>query len=140
MTEAVRISNQNVGERVLVGKARAMCPSETTSADLQPTILIHGSPQVELLTLLDLHEDLIDVPGVTQPALLTSEFASVLRSELQAPETDRLLRNRDPAFDEQIFHIPNAQGESMVEPHGAAKQLFFCNLTESDLRSDSPVV
>ena len=23
---------------------------------------------------------------------------------------------------------------------GGAKQLFFCNLTESDLRSDSPVV
>ena len=27
-----------------------------------------------------------------------------------------------------------------ISKQGEAKQLFFCNLTESDLRSDSPVV
>ena len=32
--------------------------------------------------------------------------------------------------------------ERFMDKHGEvmAKQLFFCNLTESDLRSDSPVV
>ena len=39
--------------------------------------------------------------------------------------------------------VPVAGQENVsvvAESQAAAKQLFFCNLTESDLRSDSPVV
>ena len=48
----------------------------------------------------------------------------------------------------QAFLLPSQPSQHLTEMSAqlpinqllAAKQLFFCNLTESDLRSDSPVV
>ena len=83
------------------------------------SVLIHRSPQVKLLTL-DLHEDLVNMPGITQSTPLASDRAGVLRSELETPEADGLVGDDDPPLSQQIFHISKAQGESMVEPHAVA--------------------
>ena len=80
-------------------------------------ILVHRSPQVKLLTL-NLHEDFIHMPGVTQSTPLASDRAGVFRSELETPEADGLVGDDDPPFSQQILDISKAQGESMVEPNG----------------------
>ena len=82
-------------------------------------ILIHCSPEVKLLTL-NLHEDFINMPSVTQSTPLTSDRAGVFRSKLETPEADGLVGDDDLAFSQQILDISKAQGESMVEPHGMA--------------------
>ena len=42
--------------------------------------------------------------------------------------------------EELAFYYPLSPNLAMILAPKSAKQLFFCNLTESDLRSDSPVV
>ena len=81
------------------------------------TILIHCSPQVKLLTL-NLHEDFINMPGVTQSTPLSSDRAGVFRSELETPEADGLVGDDDPALSQQILDVSKAQRETMVEPNG----------------------
>ena len=82
-------------------------------------VLIHSSPQVELLSL-DLHEQLIDVPDVAQPALLLSDRAGVSWPELQTPETDCLVGDDDPSFGQQILNVTKAESEPMVKRDGVA--------------------
>ena len=82
-------------------------------------VLVYRSPQVELLTL-NLHEDFVNMPGITQPTSLASDRAGVFGSELETPEADGLVGDDDPSFGEQIFHIPKAESEPMVQPHAVA--------------------
>ena len=79
------------------------------------SILIDCSPQVELLTL-NLHEDFVYVPDVTAPPKFPSNLPSVFCPELRAPEPDRLVGDDDSTLGEQVFDIPKAECESMVEP------------------------
>ncbi len=48
---------------------------------------------------------------------------SVFQTELHAAEPDRLIRNRDAAVSEEIFHVSIAHAESVVQPHGVADDL-----------------
>ena len=43
-----------------------------------------------------------------------------IQNELQTPLSDGFLGNDDPALGEHIFHIPEAQAEPIVMPHGVA--------------------
>ena len=80
-------------------------------------ILIHCSPEVKLLTL-NLHEDFINMPSVTQSVSVAFDRAGVFRSELETPEADGLVGDDDPPFSQQILYISKAQREPMVQPHG----------------------
>ena len=80
-------------------------------------MLIHCSPQVELYSL-NLHEEFVNMPSITQSAPLASDRAGVFRSELETPEADGLVENGDPPFSQQILDISKAQGEAVVQPHG----------------------
>ena len=71
------------------------------------TVLIHCSPEIHLLSL-DLDENLIDIPNVPQFTLPYSEPSSVLRSELQTPETDGFVRDNDATLGQADLRHPES--------------------------------
>jgi hypothetical protein len=86
------------------------------------TVLIDCAPQIHLLSL-DLDEDLIGVPDITQSNLLLSKPAGVLRSELQTPEPNRLIRDQNATLGQQIFDVAKAERESVIKPDGMTDDL-----------------
>ncbi len=86
-------------------------------------ILIHGTPTI-LAAALDRDEDLVQVPCVTETALATLQPATVFRTELDAPKSDRFIGHRDAALSEHVFHVSKAHAESVVEPNGMTDD--FC--------------
>ena len=83
------------------------------------TILVYRAPEVLAFTLY-LYEDLVQVPCVTETTLPTLQSPSVFRPELNAPRSDRFVRNRDASLSEQLFDVSKAHAESVVEPDGVA--------------------
>ncbi len=87
------------------------------------TILINGTPKI-LTPTLDRDEDLVQVPSITEATLPTLQASRVLRTKLEAPKPDRLVRNCDAAVRQQILNVPEAHTESMIQPYGVADD--FC--------------
>jgi len=52
-------------------------------------ILVYGSPKIMLLAVY-LHEDFIDVEGITVASVLSLQSLGVQGTEFDAPETDSL--------------------------------------------------
>ena len=52
-------------------------------------ILVDNPPQL-MLFAVDLHEDFIDIKGVTIAAVLSFQATGINGTKLDAPETDRL--------------------------------------------------
>ncbi len=85
-------------------------------------VLVHGTP--ELLPLPpDGHQEPVQVPGVAQAPLSPPERPGILGTELPTPLPDALVGDGDPPFCEEIFDIPEAQTETMLEPDGVADDL-----------------
>ena len=80
-------------------------------------VLIHCTPEI-LPFAVDRNKDFVQEPRITETALSSLQFPCVLRTELRTPLSDCFVRNDDPAFREQIFHIAKAQAEPIVMPHG----------------------
>jgi len=78
-------------------------------------ILIDCSPQVESLPSQG-DEEFINMPDITQWALVLAELSSVLESELPAPKSNRLIRDSDTAFCKEILDITKTQRIPMVKP------------------------
>jgi hypothetical protein len=76
-------------------------------------VLINGSPQVHLSSM-DLDEDLIDEPDISQTTLFLFESLGVLCSGLQTRETNGFVRNNDATLCQQLLNIPKAESEAMV--------------------------
>ena len=60
-------------------------------------VLVHSPPQIVALAL-NLHEKLIQVPGVAEATLSPLQLSSVLGTELLAPLTNGLAGDGDPAL------------------------------------------
>ena len=78
------------------------------------TILIHGTPQIHPLTV-DRYEHFVQEPGISESTLTSFQTPDILESELRAPPANGLVGNDNPSFSEQIFDIPEAQPELVVE-------------------------
>ena len=87
----------------------------TTRLDEDITILIYRAPEV-LAFALYLHENLVQVPRVTETTLSTLQSPSVFRPELDAPKSDRFIGNGDAALSQKILDIAQAQSKSVVQP------------------------
>jgi len=71
----------------------------------------------------DLHKDFINEEGVAEAPVLTLQSPSVLGTEFDAPEPNRLIADDNAALGQQIFYIPMSEIESMVEPHGVSNDV-----------------
>ncbi len=72
------------------------------------SILIHSPPYIVPLPL-DVHEELIQVPDVPQPSLLTPELLGVVWTELPPPLPDGLVGDRDSSLRQEFLNVPEAQ-------------------------------
>ena len=77
------------------------------------SILIDGSPQIEVLAL-DGDEEFIDMPEIAEPTLFLPQLACIGRTKLQTPIPNCLLRNKDASLSKQILDVSKAQREPMV--------------------------
>jgi hypothetical protein len=73
-----------------------------------------------MLLAIDFYEDLINVEGIAVTSVLPLQSAGIDGTELDAPETDGFSGYSDAPFSEQIFNIPVAQIESIVQPDSKA--------------------
>jgi hypothetical protein len=89
--------------------------------DLFP-ILVHGPPEIVPLAL-DLHEDFIQVPHVSQTTLVMSKHPRVLRPELPTPLPNSLVGDDNPALRQEFLDVAEAQGESVVQLDTVADDL-----------------
>lgn len=85
-------------------------------------VLVNGAPEILLLTL-DIHEEFIQMPNVTQSALSSSESPGIFGPELPTPLSDGLVADYDPALCQEVFNVSEAQAESVVEPNGMTYDL-----------------
>jgi hypothetical protein len=85
-------------------------------------ILVDSPPKIVPLAL-DVHEELVQVPGVSHATLPTSEVPCVLRSELPTPLPDGLVGDDDPPLRQEFFDVAEAQTESVIQPDGVTDDL-----------------
>ena len=81
----------------------------------QVPVLIDGPPQIVSISS-DPHEDLIQVPNVTQSILVEPESPSVLGAELPTPLPDGLVGDDDYPLREKLLNVAKTQGEPVVQP------------------------
>ena len=79
-------------------------------------------PKILPLTL-DRHKELVQVPGVAQPAFSPLELSSVVHTKLPRPLADGLVGDDDSALCQKVFNISEAQTEAVIEPDGMADDL-----------------
>jgi hypothetical protein len=66
--------------------------------------------------LTDPHEDFINEEGVAIASLAPLQSTSKNGSELDTPEANRLAADGDASFSHEIFDIPMAEVEAVIEP------------------------
>ena len=81
-----------------------------------PQLVCHH-PEIVPLPL-DVHEELIQVPDVSQPPLFVPEFPGVVWTEFLTPLPDGLVGDDHSSLCQQFLDVPEAQSESMLEPDG----------------------
>jgi hypothetical protein len=63
------------------------------------TVLVDSPPQIMLLAVY-LHEDFIDVSGISVASMTSLQTAGINRSEFDAPQPDRFTADGDAPFGE----------------------------------------
>ena len=94
------------------------------SSPEEPAFLVDGAPQVDHLAV-QLHVHLVEMPAPlfetahrTHP--LAADVASEQQTEPVPPHPHRLVADVDPAFEQQVLDVPEAQGVLRVHHHHQA--------------------
>jgi hypothetical protein len=85
-------------------------------------LLIDGPPEVVPFTM-DRQQHFIEVPCVPGPRAPTTQLIGVLLAELAAPLPDGFLGHEDAPDEEQLFHVPIAEAEAVVQPDAVTDDL-----------------
>ena len=85
-------------------------------------VLVDSTPEIVSLAP-NVHEELIQVPRITQATLSPLEPASIFGTTLPAPLADSLVGDQDSPLGQKIFDITEAQAETVIEPDGVADDL-----------------
>jgi hypothetical protein len=72
---------------------------------------------------LDRHEQFVQVPRVAQASLPSPERPGVFDTKLPTPLSDGFVADGDASLCQKIFHISEAQAESVVEPNSMADNI-----------------
>ena len=83
------------------------------------TVLINRPPEIPP-SALNVHKQLVEIPGVAQAPLPAPQPPRVLRTKSATPLPNRLIGHRDPTLREEILGISETQAESVIQPHGVA--------------------
>jgi len=66
---------------------------------------------------VDLHEDLVDVPLVAGAVSAPAQPGGLVRPELGAPGSDRLVGEHDTAGQHQLLDVAQAQRKTVIQKH-----------------------
>ena len=78
-------------------------------------ILVDGPPEI-LTAALNIHEQLVQTPGVAQSSAPMPEPPSVGGTKGLTPVPNRFVRHRDTPLGQQVLGIAKTETEAMVEP------------------------
>ena len=82
-----------------------------------------------MLLAIDFDEDFVDEKGVTVAPELSLQSSSIYSAEFDTPEADGFATDSDASLSEQVFNIPVAQIESIVEPDGVTDDIWRKSVT-----------
>ena len=99
-------------------------------------ILVDRPPQI-MLFAPDLEEDLVDIERVAESPMLATQPLGKSRPELDAPKANRLVADGDTPLGQQIFDIPMAQIESMIQPDRIADDVGWKTVTLVQIHATS---
>ena len=114
----------------LAGKARggSRGPLARDQNIQHVAVQVDRPPEIAALPA-DSNQDLIHMPDIAQPAMSAAQVSSKGETESVTPESDHLVGDGDAALGEQVFDIPEAEGESMIEPHSVTDDLGWDAVT-----------
>lgn len=72
---------------------------------------------------LDVHEESVQMPDVSQPSLPMSEISGLVWTELPAPLPDRLIGDDDSSLCQELLNVSEAQAESVIQPDSVTDDL-----------------
>ena len=74
-------------------------------------------------------EDFVDLERIAITTMFFLRASGIQSAELIAPKPDRFPCNENAALSKQVFDIPVAEIESVVEPHGIADDVGWKSMT-----------
>ena len=69
-----------------------------------------------MLYALNFHENLIEEEGITVTLMPAAKSLGVRRAELDTPQSNGLVADRDSALGHEIFDITSTQIKAVIEP------------------------
>jgi hypothetical protein len=69
-------------------------------------------------------EDFIDVESIAVASVISLQSTGVRRPKLDAPEPNRFATGGYASFSQEVFNIPVAEIESVVEPDSVADDIW----------------
>ena len=81
-------------------------------------VLVHVAPET-LSPAVNGDEELVQMPYIAHPAPAAAQCPGVVEPEGLTPLPDRLVRDGDHAFGEQIFDVAEARAKGVVESQTA---------------------
>ena len=98
-------------------------PAATLHQDVESiAVLIERPPEITTLAV-DSDEYFVEEPRIAWPSLPLAQGSSIGASELETPLPDRLVADSDSTLGQEIFDIPEAQAETVIQPHGVGDDL-----------------
>jgi hypothetical protein len=85
-------------------------------------VLIPRPPQIVMFPC-DGEHHFVEVPLVPGPRTAAPQLIGILLAKLAAPRANGFIRPLDATFTEELFHVPEAQTKSDVQPDSVADDL-----------------
>jgi hypothetical protein len=83
---------------------------------------------------VDADEDFVEKPVIARSSLAAAQGLGVGAAELETPLPDRLVADRDSTLGQEVLNVPEAQAETMVEPHGMGDDLTRVSIASVRIR------
>ena len=102
-------------------------------------VLVDRPPEVETLSP-DRDKEFVQMPNVAQSAFPAPQPSGISWPEFETPVSDRLVRNVDPSFRQEILNLAETERESMVEPYRVTDDRGWEAVAEVAGRVSHPVI
>jgi len=87
------------------------------------SVLINGAPQIALFAV-DRDDHFVEISNVSTAWRLSLQTPGIIRSKFLSPDSNRLVGNHDPAFEQQFLDQPQAERKSKIQPHRMGDDLW----------------
>ena len=97
-------------------------------------VLVYGAPQIVPLPS-GIHEDLVQLPYISQATAAMSEGSRELRAELPRPLANSLVGDENTTFGQKVLDVSETQTESVIQPHCVTDDLRRESVSMLEVRS-----